>query len=68
MRADGSMPLTLSIELNRSIELSHSLNIYAYDAYLLACTEQIGGQLLTLDRGLVEAARRGGFEVVEVVN
>ena len=58
----------VEIDLRRSIELSHSLNVYAYDAYLLACTEQIGGQLLTLDRGLIEAARRGGFDVVEVVS
>ena len=58
----------VDVELRRSIELSHSLNSYADDAYLVACTEQIGGRFLTLDRGLVDAARRAGVNVVEVTN
>ena len=58
----------VDIELRRSIELSHSLNVYADDAYLVACAEQLGGRLLTLDRGLVDAAGRAGFNVVEVTN
>ena len=56
----------VDIELRRSLELSHSLNVYAYDAYLMACAEQLGCRLLTLDRGLVHAARRAGVDVVEV--
>ena len=56
------------VELRRSVELSLSLNIYADDAYLLVCAEQLGYPLLTLDRGLLDAARRSGIEVVEVTN
>ena len=52
--------------MQRSLELSHSLNVYAYDAYMIACAEQVGCQLLTLDRGLMNAARRAGVDVVEV--
>ncbi len=58
----------VDIELRRSIELSHSLDVYAYDAYLVACAGQLGCRLLTLDRGLVHAARRAGVDVVEVAN
>ncbi len=56
----------VDIDLQRSLELSHSLNVYAYDAYLIACAEQIGCRLVTLDRGLVHAARSAGVDVVEV--
>jgi predicted nucleic acid-binding protein len=54
------------ISLSRLIELAHALNIYAYDAYLLASDEQLGCPLLTLDRRLMDAARRSQINVVEV--
>ena len=56
----------VDIDLQRSLELSHSLKVYAYDAYMIACAEQVGCRLLTLDRGLLNAARIAGVDVVEV--
>ena len=58
----------VDIDLQRSLELSHSLNVYAYDAFMIACAEQLGCGLITLDRGLVNAARRAGIDAVEVAN
>jgi predicted nucleic acid-binding protein len=55
-----------NIDLARALELSHQLGIYAYDAYLIACSLQYRAALLTLDGGLREAARRAKVEVLEV--
>jgi len=56
----------MNIDLARALELSHQLGIYAYDAYLIACSLQYRAALLTLDGGLREAARRAKVEVLEV--
>ena len=56
----------VDVDLRQSLELSHSLKVYAYDAYMIACAQQIGGRLLSLDNGLVSAARNAGVAVVEV--
>jgi hypothetical protein len=40
--------------------------IYAYDAYLIRCGLKYTAPLISLDQGLVEAARRMGVNVVEV--
>jgi predicted nucleic acid-binding protein len=43
-----------------------TLGIYAYDAYLIRCGLKYTAPLISLDQGLVEAARRMGVNVVEV--
>ena len=55
-----------SIDLDHALDLSHQLGIYAYDAYLIACSLQHRSPLLTVDGGLREAARKVGVEVLEV--
>lgn len=54
------------IDLGQALDLSHQLNIYAYDAYLVACGLQYRSPLLTVDGGLRDAARRAGVEVLEI--
>jgi predicted nucleic acid-binding protein len=55
-----------AIDLGQALDLSHQLNIYAYDAYLIACGLQYRSPLLTVDGGLRDAARLVGVEVLEV--
>ena len=55
-----------AIDLGQALDLSHQLDIYAYDAYLVACSLQYRSPLLTVDGGLRDAARRVGVEVLEV--
>lgn len=55
-----------TVDLERALELSHQLRIYAYDAYLIACSLQHRAALLTLDGGLREAARRAKADILEV--
>jgi predicted nucleic acid-binding protein len=67
IEAYQQIPIRLTaIDLAHAIELSHQLRIYAYDAYLIACGLRHRAALLTLDRGLRDAARRAGTEVLEI--
>ena len=54
------------IDLMQSLELSQRLNLYAYDAYVLACAVNSRSPILTLDRKLATAARSVGVRVLEV--
>jgi predicted nucleic acid-binding protein len=54
------------IDLEQALDLSHRLEIYAYDSYLIACSLQYRAPLLTVDGGLRTAARRAKVEVPEV--
>jgi predicted nucleic acid-binding protein len=63
------IPIRLTaIDLGQALELSHRLGIYAYDAYLIACSLQYRFPLLTVDGGLRDAARLVGVEVLEVAS
>ncbi len=67
LTAYGLIPLRLvDVKLERALEMSAEHDIYAYDAYLLACAERQRCPLLTLDRGLRRAARKAGISLLEV--
>jgi predicted nucleic acid-binding protein len=51
--------------LKQAVELSGRLNVYAYDAYVLACAINQRAPLLTLDGGLRERARELKLDVLE---
>ena len=57
-----------AIDLGHALDLSHQLNIYAYDAYMISCSVQYRSPLLTVDGGLRDAARLVGVEVLEVAS
>jgi len=56
----------VDVSLKQSLELSHRLKIYAYDAYLIVCALTQGWALLTLDGGLGYASKAAGVTVVKV--
>lgn len=56
----------VEVELAEALELAQRLNIYAYDAYLLACAARYKAPLLSLDRDLVAAATTIGLDVIRV--
>lgn len=56
----------MDIDLTQALEIASRLNIYAYDAYIIACTLNQGCSLLTLDGGLSYAAKAAGVNVMEV--
>jgi predicted nucleic acid-binding protein len=56
----------LEVDLTEALQLAEQFNIYAYDAYIIACALNEGSPLLTLDSGLKYAAKAAGLEVWEV--
>jgi len=67
LRIYQRLPIRLSdIELERALELSKNLDIYAYDAYMIACAQKHRCPFLSLDSGLLDAGRRAGVETLEV--
>lgn len=61
------IPLNLiEIDLVQAVELASHFNIYAYDAYIIACAINQKCPLLSLDAGLMRAAKAAGVDVLEV--
>ena len=56
----------VDIDLGQSLDLAQRLNLYAYDAYVLACALNSRTPLLTLDRKLAVAAASVGIRTLEV--
>lgn len=56
----------IDIDLVQAMELSQRLNLYAYDAYVLACALNARSPLLTLDGRLATAASSVGVRILEV--
>ena len=64
--AYAEIPIRMAeVGLKQAVELSGRLNIYAYDAYVLACVINQRAPLLTLDGGLRERARELKLDVLE---
>ena len=62
-----TIPLQLvDVDLTRSVNIAHQLNIYAYDAYLIQCAAQYTAPLMTLDRNLRKSAKQLKIDVIEV--
>lgn len=55
----------VDVELRKALYIADELGIYAYDAYLVRCAVKYGTPLISLDRGLVGAARQMGVDVME---
>ncbi len=56
----------IDVSLQRTLEITHTHNIYAYDAYLIQCAQQTSTALLTLDQGLKGIAEKMGIQVLEI--
>ena len=56
----------VDIDLESALEISERQNIYAYDAYLIACAQRFKFPLITLDKGLLLAARKERVSLMEV--
>jgi len=52
--------------LQQAVQLSRELNVYAYDAYVIACAINQRAPILSLDGVLNERARSLKIEVLEV--
>jgi len=65
--ATQQIPVDLrSINIREALKIAAQFNIYAYDAYFLVCAISLHSPLITLDRGMIEVARRLGIHIMEV--
>ena len=61
------IPITfVDIQLESAVEIAKQLNIYAYDAYLITCALQHHAPLISLDKGLIKAAKLLKITVLEI--
>ena len=56
----------MDVDLEKSLELSERMDIYAYDAYILVCASDLGLPLLTLDNRMAVVASQIGVLTLEV--
>jgi predicted nucleic acid-binding protein len=54
------------VDLTKSLKISDSQNIYAYDAYVIQCAIRYKRPLITLDKQLIRIAKSYQIEVLEV--
>jgi len=67
IQAYSKIPIRfVDVELEQSLEIAETLNIYAYDAYLIRCALRYKSPLISLDRDLVDSAKRMNVKVIEV--
>ena len=67
LKAYRQIPIRLvDVDLDRALEIALDRNIYAYDAYMIECARENRCKVLSLDKGLVEAAIKAGVGVLEV--
>src|ERR1035441_7090368 len=63
----AAIPIRLTdLALKQAVELAARLNIYAYDAYVIACAVNQRAPILTLDGGLRTRARELKLDVLEI--
>jgi predicted nucleic acid-binding protein len=67
MAAFRQIPIRfMNIDLDAALAIAARYDVYAYDAYMIACAREQGCPLITLDRGLVHAAKQANVTVAEV--
>jgi len=67
LEAYAAIPIRMvDVSLKQAVELSARLNVYAYDAYVVACALNLRAPLLTLDGPQGARARELKLPVLEV--
>ena len=67
INAYQQIPIRLvDVDLTETLTLSHTFNIYAYDAYLIACALKYHSPLLSLDRRLLTVAEKAGVKIIRI--
>jgi predicted nucleic acid-binding protein len=56
----------IDVNLKDAIQLAGKYNIYAYDAYILQCAIENNVPLISLDKSLIDIAKREGIQIIEV--
>ena len=61
------IPIKLhTIELDSALEMSKKYDLYAYDVYFLLCAKNLRSPLLSLDKKMIDIAKKIKINVIEV--
>jgi predicted nucleic acid-binding protein len=67
LKAYEQIPIRfVDVDLSAALEVAADYGLYAYDAYIIACASENQCALISLDRGLLHAAKTARVNVVEV--
>ena len=67
VEAYHQIPIRLSdVDLIEALQISNRVDIYAYDAYVIACALKHRFALPLLDQAMLSAANRAGIETLEI--
>ena len=67
LKAYRQIPIRLvDVDMDGALEIALDQNMYAYDAYIIQCAVENRCKVLSLDKGLIEAAAKAGVGVLEV--
>jgi predicted nucleic acid-binding protein len=63
----AAIPIRMAdVSLQQAVDLAARSNVYAYDAYVMACAINQNAPILTLDGGLISRARELNLAILEV--
>jgi predicted nucleic acid-binding protein len=54
------------VDMQIAMDIAHEHDLYAYDAYIIACARESRCPLISLDKNLMNAARKAHVSIVEV--
>jgi predicted nucleic acid-binding protein len=56
----------VDIDMYRAMNITAEHDLYAYDAYIIACAQENRCSLISLDKGLLQSAQAAGVTIQEV--
>lgn len=57
----------VDIDLKKALEIASELKIYAYDAYIIACSLKYNTQLISLDKNLLQSAKKVKAKTLDIL-
>ena len=67
LRYYNEIPIRFAdMDLENVLDIANKYKIYAYDAYFIATAKELNAPLFSLDKNLLQIARKEGLKVIEV--
>jgi predicted nucleic acid-binding protein len=67
LRAYERIPIGFrDVDIGLAMDIAYEHDLYAYDAYVIACAREIRCALISLDKNLLHAARKASVSIMEV--
>ena len=67
LRYYNEIPIRFAdMDLENVLDIANKYKIYAYDAYFIATAKELNAPLFSLDKNLLQIARKEGLKVIKV--